>query len=207
MKNLKRKLLLPLFAFGLFATFAEAKITYKYMPLMIDEGMSVVLPYGSVNTYTPPVDSLDHTTVETVDGTKMRVDLTPEGMVFEGHEGQIVLLEVYGHSCPHCVASIPGLNRLQAKYQKEVFVLAIESYGLTNTELIQYVKDKRIAYSTAAKEKSGSILSFVTRLTGSIPGVPWLMIFSQDGKLAENPHLGDLPEAEVDSTISTLLDN
>lgn len=121
--------------------------------------------------------------------------------------GKIVLLEIYGYTCPHCIASIPGYNRVQAKYPKDVYVLTLESYGLSKIGLQQYIKDHNMQYATVAKEDIGNMYALVGSLTGWSPGigVPWLMIFSRDGIMEGQPQLGDIDEAYVEGRIQKLL--
>ena len=152
---------------------------------------------------------LESTVISAVDGQQIKVDRIQNGLIFRGHENKIVLLEVYGASCPHCIAAIPGYNRLQSKYQNDVKVITIESYGQLNSEgLRNYAAEHNMQYTTVAREASGKMISFVQSLTGYTPesaGVPVLLVFSRDGKLAEYYPPQDLPEQKVDNLIQGLL--
>ena len=160
---------------------------------------------------TPPVSEkavLESTTIVTTDGEVIRVDRTAGGLIFEGHEGKIVLLEIYGDTCPHCKDAIPAYNRLQAKYPNDVYVITIESYGqLNNAGLQQYVAANGMQYDTVSKENSGKMFSFIQTLTGynTNQGVPVLLVLSRDGDLAEYLPPQILNEAYVDGLIQGLL--
>ena len=156
-----------------------------------------------------PVSSpvLDSTTVTTVGGKTIKVNKTANGLVFEGYEGKIVLLEMYGWNCPHCIAAIPGYNRLKNKYPNDVYIITVESYG-TNPDMQKYVADYGIQYDTVAKQNAGKLPAFVQSLTGytvEAAGVPSLLVFTRSGDLAEYLPPQDLPEAYVDSLIQGLL--
>ncbi len=150
---------------------------------------------------------LSSTTITTTNGEVIRVDQTANGFIFEGHENQIVLLEVYGHDCPHCIDSIPGYNSLQNKYPNDVYVVTIQSYDtMNNAGLQQYVNTHGIQYDTVSKENSGAMLPYIQNLTGyNLEGVPYLMVFSRDGDLAEALPPQDLPITYVDGLIQGLL--
>ena len=150
---------------------------------------------------------LDQTTIKTIDGEVIHVDRTKNGLIFKGYEDKIVLLEVFGHSCPPCKASIPGYNRLQKKYQKDMVVIAIEVWGSDNAGLKQYANAHSIHYKAVAKVNSGKMVSFIGNLTGWSPnlGVPYLMLFSRGGALAKDVPPQSLPEAHVESLIQGLL--
>ena len=120
---------------------------------------------------------------------------------------KIVLLEVFGHSCPPCKASIPGYNRLQKKYQKDVLVIAIEGWGSDNAGLKRYAHTHNIHYKAVSTADSGKIIPFIGKLTGwnLNMGVPYLMLFSRGGVLAKDVPPQGLPEEHVNGMIQQLL--
>ena len=152
---------------------------------------------------------IDSTIITTVTGKTIKVDRIDNGLIFEGYENKIILLEVYGSSCPHCIAAISGYNRLQSKYTNDLKVITIESYGELNRDgLLQYTLDHNMMYTTVAKEDAGKIFNFIENLTGYTPetaGVPILIVLSRDGNLIEYFPPQDFPEDEVDKLIQGLL--
>ena len=147
----------------------------------------------------PPAEVVDSTIITTTSGQAIKVNKTANGFVFEGYENKIVLLEVYGDTCPHCIEAIPAYNRLQAKYPNDVVVIALESYGtLTNAGLSQY--------AVVPKANTGNMFAFIRDLTGyNLEAVPYLMVLSRDGGIVYNQLLANFPEAEIDSLIQQLL--
>ena len=150
---------------------------------------------------------LDQTTIKTIDGEVIHVDRTKDSLIFKGYEDKIVLLEAFGHSCPPCKAAIPGYNRLQKKYYKDVVVIAIEVWGSDNTGLRQYANTLGIHYKAVAKVNSGKMVSFIGKLTGWNPGmgVPYLILLSRGGTIAKDVPPQRLPESHVESLIQELL--
>ena len=149
---------------------------------------------------TPPASEvLDSTTITSTAGEVIKVNQTANGFIFEGYEGKIVLLEVYGDTCPHCVESIPAYNSLQAKYPNDVVIIALESYGtLTNAGLQQYI--------TIPKANTGNMFPFITELTGyNLQAVPYLMVLSRDGGIVYDAILANFPAGEIDALIQQLL--
>ena len=162
---------------------------------------------NDIETNTSKVKVLEQTTIQTIEGETIHVDKTKNGLIFEGYENKIVLLEAFGHSCPPCKASIPGYNRLQKKYQKDVVVIAIEVWGSDDKGLKQYVDTHGIHYKAVSKVNSGKMISFIGNLTGWNLnfGVPYLLLFSRGGVLAKDVPPQGLPEAHVDNLIKGLL--
>jgi len=150
---------------------------------------------------------LEKTTIQTVGGEKIQIERMRDGLVFKGYEDKIVLLEAFGHSCPPCKASIPGYNRLQKKYQKDIVVIAIEVWGSDNSGLKQYAEQNSIQYKAVSKASSGKMIRFMQNLTGWVPGlgVPYLMLFQKGGVLAKDVPPHGLDEAYVEGLIQKLL--
>jgi thiol-disulfide isomerase/thioredoxin len=138
-------------------------------------------------------------------GKKVGVMRTKNGLVFEGHENQIVLLETYGNSCPHCKAAIPDYNDLKKQFPKDVYIITVETYGLSNAQLKQYAKNYGITYDTVAKEKSGKLLQYFNELGYATTGVPNLLVLRRDGTVAKfYPLLADFPKSEIVDLIHNL---
>ena len=160
---------------------------------------------GSGNNTTPPAaatpqgEAVNSTTITSTAGEVIKVNKTANGFVFEGYEGKIVLLEVYGDTCPDCMAAIPIYNRLQANYPNDVVIIALESYGtLNNAGLQQYI--------TIPKANTGNMFSFIRDLTGyNLEAVPYLMILSRDGGIVYDSILAGFPENEINNFIQQLL--
>jgi thiol-disulfide isomerase/thioredoxin len=153
-----------------------------------------------------PIPKNLQTEIRTIDGSVIDVDMLPDGLRFKGYEKKIILLEFFGHSCPPCRASIPGYNRIQHKYEKDVVVIAIESWALGKDQLKAYAKQLGIGYKVVAKSDSGKVFSFVEKLTGWSPnyGVPFLMLFAPGGKLAKSVPPQRLNETYVESLIEEI---
>jgi thiol-disulfide isomerase/thioredoxin len=150
---------------------------------------------------------LDQTDIRTIDGKTIHVELTKKGLRFKGYENKIVLLEAFGYRCPPCKASIPGYNRLQKKYQKDIIIIGVEAWGADNATFKGFVQKHKIQYKAVSTGDSGKILLFMKRLTGWHPGigVPYLMLFDHGGVLSKDVSPQILPEAHVEHLIRELL--
>ena len=176
-------------------------------PVVDDPNVGIDDPI--VEDPTPPVAVLESTTVTTTSGKVIKVNRTADGLIFEGHEGKIVLLEMYGWNCPFCVEAIPGYNRLKNEYPDDVYIITIETYGtIDNAGMQNYVAQYGVQYDTVAKQLGGKIESFVQTLTGYsvlAHGVPSLLVLDKSGSLFEYLPPQELPETYVKSLIEGLL--
>ena len=164
-----------------------------------DDRNSVVEALKKYNINIELPEILDSTTIVTISGESIQVDKTAGGFIFHGYEEKIVLLEVYGDTCPHCISAIPSYNKLQAKYPNDVVVIALESYGtLYNASKQQY--------TTIPRANTGSMFSFIQNLTGyTRQAVPYLLILDRNGDYTYAKILANFPENEIVIRIQQLL--
>jgi thiol-disulfide isomerase/thioredoxin len=162
-------------------------------------------PDETETTDTNQTDETDETTqilgmtsITSTEGEVIEVDRIQEGFIFHGYENKIVLLEVYGDTCPHCIEAISSYNRLQEKYADDVIVIALESYGsLTNAAQQQYI--------TIPLANAGNMFAFIRDLTGyNREAVPFLMVFDKNGNKVYQNILATFPEAEIEDLIQSL---
>ena len=184
----------------------------RYMKLAGILGIALLLQvsvYAGIAEKVPSSQQkmVDQTDIRTIDGEVIHVVRTKNGLRFQGYEDKIVLLEAFGYRCPPCKASIPGYNRLQQRYRKDVVIIAVEAWGANNKVFKQFVQTHKIGYKAVSTGDSGKILSFMGKLTGWHPGlgVPYLLLFDRGGILAKDVPPQMLPEAHVEHLIKELL--
>jgi thiol-disulfide isomerase/thioredoxin len=66
-----------------------------------------------ISAYGLEINKKDITTITSTEGKEITVKKIDKGILFKEFKGKIVLLEVYGDSCPHCVRAIEPYNKLQ----------------------------------------------------------------------------------------------
>ena len=182
-----------------------AKTIKEFAPISIDE-IVTLFPYKE-KVIRPKIIYEDKSVVTTVEGKKVAVYKTATGLHIEGEENKIILLEMYGYSCPHCQAAISGYNEFKSKYPDDIYILTVDVYGLDNASLKQFAQDHGITYDTVAMENAGNLITYFEEFTGWAPpvGVPALLVFSKDGNIVKYFYPQDLPKNEVDTLIRSML--
>lgn len=155
----------------------------------------------------PKLQYEEKTTVTTIDGKRITIYKTKQGLVVEGHVGKIVLLEMFGYTCPHCIAAIPGYNEFKTKYPDDVYIITVDIYGASNQRLKSFAQSNGVTYDTVAKSNAGKIIQYFETLTGwTVPlGVPALLVLGRDGAPVKYYYPQDLPKDQVESLIRSLL--
>ena len=153
---------------------------------------------GEVENPNPPT-IIGTTTITSTKGQVINVKQTDKGFIFEGYENKIVLLEVYGDTCPHCVDAIPSYNSIQSSYPDDVVVIGLESWGT-----LHYAPQQQ--YITIPRQNTGNMFAFIQSLTGyARQAVPYLMILDRSGAITYDKILANFPMNEIETRIQQLL--
>jgi len=169
-----------------------------------DTSTSVTPPPVAEEPAVPETPAVATTVITTTDGETINVKVTENGFVFEGYEGKIVLLEVYGYTCPHCISAIPVYNAIQNNYKNDVVVISIEDYGQSAAGLANGLA-KQMQYRTVAQENSGNMKHYIEGFVGPLGGVPYLLVLGRDGALDDVIPPMDVTYDLVASKITPLL--
>ena len=100
----------------------------------------------------------DKMSITTVEGKTLTVIGTEDGLTIPEYKGKIIFLEFFGHRCPPCLKSISHYKKLQAKYQKNLAIVAIEVQGLEDKVVLP---DQAEAMVEALRKK-GLPVAYIT---------------------------------------------
>ncbi|HHO42495.1 MAG TPA: TlpA family protein disulfide reductase [Epsilonproteobacteria bacterium] len=114
-------------------------------------------------------------------GITYSVKGTDEGLEIDKLKGKIVFLEFFGHRCPPCLKSMPDYQKLHEKYGDKIAIVAIEVQGLSNSELIDFAKEKGLTYITVAQEKADLFVEYVAMRAQWSGAIPFLVLLDQKG--------------------------
>lgn len=111
--------------------------------------------------------------------------------------GKLVVVEVWGISCPPCRASLKGMGDLARKYKKDKRVLIIGAHAQApNKEAVAaLLKQNKCEYPVYQ--------FFTTDLDPNFPGIPNVYIISPDGECVWKGHPKHL-EATLDKLVKAL---
>jgi thiol-disulfide isomerase/thioredoxin len=104
---------------------------------------------------------------------------------WQGLEGRVVVMDFWATWCAPCIASIPRLNELHTKFEKEKVTFFSVTY-----EPPQYVREFLKEHPMAAEVAIDD--SFNTFKTFQAWGIPVIFIFDSKGKLIATVHPNNL---------------
>ncbi len=140
----------------------------------------------------------------TVNGKKIHVRGTQNGLEFKEFKGKIVFLEFFGTKCPPCLMSIPHYINLKNKYKDKLEILAIEVQATPASYLKEFVKEKGINYYVVPYYNASAFVDYIAKRAQWNGSIPFLIILNQKGEVVVM-QIGLLGEKTLERVVDKLL--
>ncbi len=147
-------------------------------------------------------------TFHLVDTNGVDYNVTKSGLNFnvQGHEGQVIMFDIFATWCPPCRAEAPNLAHLQKKYHNEFLILGVTIEDeITNSELEAFKKKYGADYAIVNSKENERLyraIASATRVGQRFP-IP-LMVMYKDGQYITH-YVGQTPEEMIESDIKKAL--
>ncbi len=136
------------------------------------------------------------------------ITVVKKGAAFDvkGHEGKVILFDIFATWCPPCRATAPHLTSLQKKYADELLVLGVTiEDDKTNADLEAFKTENQAEYTIVNSEENRPLYSAIASAihVGQRFPIP-LMVLYKDGKYLTH-YVGATPEEMIESDIKQAL--
>jgi len=145
----------------------------------------------------------DYITLPTLDGKKIHVKGTDNGLEFKEFKGKVVFLEFWGTHCPPCLISIPNYIKLQQKYRDKLAIVAIEVQDTPKEQLKQFVEAKGINYNVIPYRDALEFVNYIGKRAQWQGSIPFLLILDKAGNVV-TMQVGLLNEKALDGIVQEL---
>ena len=126
------------------------------------------------------------------------------GYIFPQFKNKIVILEMFGKNCSHCIKEIPIMNRLRHRYGKKLEIIAIQVEGeMSPFQAKAFIRRYHIKYPIISGETATNLQYNVQNTYGWTGVLPFTMII-KDG-LTEFSHKGEVSNRELNNEIKSLI--
>ncbi len=140
-------------------------------------------------------------TLTDTEGKSYTLQATESGIIFQGMENKIVILDFFATWCPPCRAEMPHLVNLQKKYAGKIQILSIlMEEEKDNQDVIAFAKEHNLNFPIL-NSKENFLLS---QALGGIRSLPTLVIYDKKGEYFQH-YVGAAPEEMIESDIKRAL--
>ena len=132
--------------------------------------------------YSPDSSGGNMHSLKSIQGQNIQVGERSNGFTFPSHPGKVIILEMFGKSCPHCIKEIPTLKRIKKRYGNRVEVIAIHSQGiLSPSEGRRFISQHRVNYPITDGSRATDLQYFIQNTYGWTGILPFTMVI-KDGQ-------------------------
>ncbi len=135
-------------------------------------------------------------------------NVTKSGLNFtvQGHEGKVIMFDIFATWCPPCRAEAENLSHLQKKYHDDFLVLGVTIEDEIKNSELQTFKDMYGAdyaiVNSKENERLYRAIASATKVGQRFP-IP-LMVMYKDGQYITH-YVGQTPEEMIESDIKKAL--
>ena len=141
---------------------------------------------------------------KSVQGSSIKIGERKNGFTFPNHPGKIIVMEMFGQTCPHCIKEIPILKKLKSRYGSKLEVIAIHSQGVMGKSAAKrFIGRHRVNYPVIDSTNATDLQYFIQNTYGWTGILPFTMII-KDG-VTEGSIGGEASYKELKEIINPLL--
>ena len=142
--------------------------------------------------------------LKSIQGKKITIIERPTGYLFPQFENKIVILEMFGKGCSHCIKEMPVMNRLRRKYRHNLEIVALQVEGkMSRLQANALLRRHKIKYPIIAGQTATNLQYHVQSTYGWTGILPFIMVI-KDG-VTEFTYRGQVNYKEINKDIRSLL--
>jgi len=120
--------------------------------------------------------------LKSIQGQNIQIGERSNGFTFPSHPGKVIVLEMFGKSCPHCIKEIPTLKRIKKRYGNRVEVIGVHSQGILSPSAgRRFISQHRVNYPITDGSRATDLQYFIQNTYGWTGILPFTMII-KDGQ-------------------------
>ncbi len=155
-------------------------------------------------------DELKHTPkvgeqhiLQSIRGKTIHIGERSNGFTFPEYKNKVIILEIFGKDCPHCIKEIPILQKIRKRYRGKLEVVAIQAQGrMTRNEARNYINRYKIRYPIIEGDDATNLQYFIQETYGWTGILPYTLVI-KDG-VTEFSYRGETDYKELQNDINSL---
>lgn len=142
--------------------------------------------------------------LRSIQGQPITIVERSNGYYFPQFKGKVVLLEMFGKNCSHCIKEMPILNKLRQQYRGRLEIVALQVEDQMSTmQANALLKRHRISYPVISGDTATNLQYHVQDTFGWTGILPFMMLI-KDG-VTEFTYKGQVTYNELNNDIRSLV--
>ena len=142
--------------------------------------------------------------LKSIQGQKITIVERPTGYVFPEFKNKIIILEMFGKNCSHCIKEMPIMNKLRRKYGHNLEIVALQVEGkMSPLQANALLRRHKITYPVISGETATNLQYHVQSTYGWTGILPFIMVIKNG--VTEFTYRGSVTYNEINNDIRSLL--
>jgi len=142
--------------------------------------------------------------LRSIQGKNITIIERPTGYLFPQFKNKIVILEMFGKNCSHCIKEMPVMNKLRRKYRHNLEIVALQVEGrMSKRQANRLLRRHRIHYPIIPGQTATELQYQVQTTYGWTGILPFIMVI-KDG-VTEFTYRGEVNYNRINKDIRSLL--
>jgi thiol-disulfide isomerase/thioredoxin len=126
------------------------------------------------------------------------------GYLFPEFKNKIVILEMFGKNCSHCIKEMPVMNKLHSKYRGKLEIIALQVEGkMSNMQANALIRRHKIKYPLIQGDTATNLQYHVQNTYGWTGILPFIMVIKNG--VTEFTYRGQVSYKEINNDIRSIL--
>ncbi|CAA6826504.1 MAG: Unknown protein [uncultured Sulfurovum sp.] len=142
--------------------------------------------------------------LKSIQGQNITIVERSNGYLFPEFKNKIVILEMFGKNCSHCIKEMPIMHKLHQQYRNKLEIVALQVEGkMSPMQANALIRRHKITYPIISGDTATNLQYHVQKTYGWTGVLPFIMLI-KDG-VTEASYRGQVTYNEINNDIRTLL--
>ena len=142
--------------------------------------------------------------LHSIQGKKIVIVERKTGFIFPQYTNKIVLLQMFGKNCSHCIKEIPVMGKIYQKYRNKVEIIAVQVEDkMSSREAKKFIRKHRIKYPIIPGDHATNLQYNIQSTYGWTGVLPYTLVIKNG--VTEFTYPGEVSYREINSDIRSIL--
>jgi len=141
---------------------------------------------------------------KSIRGKTIHIIKSAKGYNFPEYRGKVILLEMFGKDCPHCINQLPSIKKIRNKYRGRLEVIAIQSQDRMSKFIARdYINRYKIRYPIIEGEDAVNLQRDIQETFEWTGILPYTLIIKNG--IVNYYHAGEVSYEDLDRDIGEII--